>query len=221
MKKGLTEIVCVLDRSGSMAPFQVETITKFNNFVEEQKKVPGEALVTVVLFDDNFETLRSGIPIKDLPALSNKEYYARGWTCLNDAVGKTINEVGGRLNAMAEADRPEKVIFVVITDGQENSSKEFPGEDGRKRVRAMVEHQREKYAWEFLFLGANMDAVQVGGLYGVHLNMCANFANTNQGVSSAYAASGQRVARMRCMASQDYAKMDNLDDRVKEKEKEA
>ena len=212
MKQGLTEIVCILDRSGSMGNLQDETITKFNSFIKEQKDVPGEARGTVVLFDDQYDVLHKSIPLPDLPELTDRDYFARGWTALNDAIGKTINEVGGRLNQMVEEDRPEKVIFVIITDGLENKSKEFPGEDGRQKVKAMVDHQRDKFSWEFLFLGANIDAVQVGAGYGVNLNMCANFGGSKKGVSSAYAASGGRVKAMRCMPSEDYKDLHALDE---------
>jgi len=211
MKEGLTEIVCILDRSGSMGSLQEETITKFNAFVEEQKDVPGDALVTVVLFDDQYDVLHASLPLPELPKLTSKDYFARGWTALNDALGKTIAEVGGRLDGMAEEDRPEKVIFMIITDGLENKSQEFPGEDGRLKVKAMVDHQREKFSWEFMFLGAKMDAVQVGGGYGVQVNMCASFGHSGKGVSSAYSASGKRLRAMRCMPSEDYKGLHALD----------
>lgn len=213
MKQGLTEIVCVLDRSGSMGTLQEETITRFNSFIKEQKDVPGEARVTVVLFDDQYDVLHTTVPLPELPELTNKDYFARGWTALNDAIGKTINEVGGRLDQMAEEDKPEKVIFVIITDGLENQSKEFPGEDGRTKVKAMVDHQRENYQWEFLFLGANIDAVLTGQGYGVMVNMCANFGHTHKGVGSAYAASGKRVKLMRTARSVEaYKAMPNLNE---------
>ena len=189
-----------------------DTIKKFNDFIDEQRGVPGEARVTVVLFDNEYEILHKSIPLVELPELTGKEYFARGSTNLNDAVGKTINEVGGRLNKLADEDKPEKVIFVVITDGMENTSQEFPGEEGRKKVKAMVDHQTEKYGWGFLFLGANMDAVAVGASFGVQVNMCATYGNTSKGLSSAYQASGQRVAGMRCMPSEKYSSMHALDE---------
>jgi len=212
MKKDLTEIVCVLDRSGSMSALQQETITKFNEFIKEQREVPGDAQVTVVLFDDKYEVLHQGVDIKELPELTSKEYFARGWTRLNDAIGKTILDVGGRLNKLPEGERPEKVILVVITDGAENYSVEFPGDDGRRKVKEMVEHQREKYSWEILFLGANIDAISTGLGYGAMKNMCANFAASGQGVGSAYSATGSRVKLMRCSSSLSYGDMPDLDD---------
>ena len=212
MKEGLTEIVCVLDRSGSMGSLKADTISKFNEFIQGQRSVPGEALISVVLFDDRFETLHASVPIAKLPDLTDEEYFVRGLTRLNDALGKTINEVGDRLNQMPEEERPEKVIFMVITDGDENDSKEFPGEEGRKKIKATVEHQTEKYGWGFLFLGANIDAIQTGQGYGVNINMCANFGHTSKGLGSAYTASGSRVRSMRCTPAANYVSLHNLDD---------
>lgn len=211
MKKGLTELVCILDRSGSMGSLADETITKFNQFVKEQREVPGEATVTVVLFDDQYEILHKSVPLSELPDLTDKDYFVRGWTALNDAIGKTINEVGGRLNQLPDENRPEKVIFMIITDGHENRSQEFPGEDGRQKIKAMVDHQTEKYGWGFVFLGANMDAATVGASYGVHVNMCASFGHSQKGVGSAYSASGGRVGAMRrATSAKEYKDMHNL-----------
>ena len=213
MKKGLTELVCILDRSGSMGGLVDETIVKFNQFIKEQKEVPGEATVTVVLFDDQYEILHKGIKLADLPKLTGEVYFARGWTAFQDAMGKTINEVGARIDGLPEEEKPEKVIFMVITDGLENRSQEFQGPAGKETIKKMVEHQTEKYGWGFLFLGANMDAVQVGAGFGFAGNMSANYANTGKGLSSAYSASGDRVRVMRCSASpKDYKALHNLDD---------
>lgn len=213
MKEGLTELVCILDRSGSMGHLVEETITKFNSFIDEQKEVPGDALVTVVIFDDKYEVIHSGVPITELPELTNKEYFARGWTALQDAMGKTINDVGGRINQLPDEEKPEKVIFMVITDGLENQSQEFPGQAGKDKIKEMVEHQTEKYGWGFLFLGANMDAVQVGAGFGFASNMSANYAATGKGLGSAYGASGDRIRVMRCSASpKEYKGLHNLDE---------
>lgn len=148
MKQGLVEIACVVDRSGSMSSMRDEAIGAFNTFLEEQKKHPGEALMTYTQFDNEYEIVHSGKPIKDVPALTTETYVPRGSTALLDAVGRTIDAVGTRLSGMADEERPEKVLFVVLTDGQENASKEYKLDDVKKKI----DLQRDKYKWEFVFL---------------------------------------------------------------------
>lgn len=182
MKKDLTEIVCILDMSGSMASTREDAIGGFNNFIEEQKKLPGECNVTVVFFNSSeYKKWADGKPLKSIPKLG-QEYQPNAMTPLLDAVGKTINDVGARLAATAEKDRPERVLVIIITDGQENVSKEFT----KKQVKEMVKHQEEKYFWKFLFLGENMDAfAEAGGMgivqavnyFGInHAYACSNLA---------------------------------------------
>jgi len=136
MKENLTEMVFILDRSGSMSNLTKDTIGGFNTMIENQKKEDGDAVLTTVLFDDMYELLHDGVNIQDVKELTNKEYYARGMTALLDAIGKTINTVGERLSKTKEEDRPSKIIFVITTDGQENSSKEFT----QKQIKEMIEH---------------------------------------------------------------------------------
>ena len=178
MKENLTEIVFILDQSGSMQPLTDDTIGGFNSYVEEQKKEPGEAYLTTVLFDDTYTILHDHINLKDVPSLTDHEYHPMGMTALMDAIGKTINNVGHRLANTPEEERPSHVIFVITTDGYENASREFT----RAQVKKMIEHQQEKYSWQFLFLGAGIDAYKEAssiGIGGVHtMSVTANSIGT-------------------------------------------
>jgi uncharacterized protein YegL len=180
MRDDLTELVAILDRSGSMANLADDTIGGFNKFIEDQKKVPGEALLTTVLFDDHYEFLHDGVSIQDVKPITGKEYFARGMTALLDAVGRTINRVGEKLSKMDEADRPGKVMVLIITDGYENSSHEFT----REQIKEMVERQRNTYKWEFLFFGANIDSFAAADGIGVDLTRAVNFSASGIGVST-------------------------------------
>ena len=167
-----TELVFVIDRSGSMSGIRGDMEGGFNEYIENQKKLPGECNVTLCQFDDHFDTVYYG-PIADMPRYRLEP---RGSTALMDAMGRTMVAVGGRLAAMKEADRPEKVLIVVITDGHENSSREF----GASKIREMVKHQTEKYSWDFVFLGANQDAVLSAAEYGIRGNT-ATYKSTSSG----------------------------------------
>jgi len=182
MKKDLTEIIFILDRSGSMEELSKDTIGGYNTYIENQRKEKGEALVTTVLFDNEYEILNNGVDIKDIKPLTDKEYYARGMTALLDAIGKTIKEVGIRLNNTPECDRPEKVIMVITTDGQENASKEY----NRSIVKQMIEEQTNKYNWQFIFLGANIDAISEAESLGIKKDYASNYGWSAQGVESVY-----------------------------------
>lgn len=159
MREDLTEVVIVLDRSGSMQDIREDMEGGLNHFFEEQKKEPGSCQVTLVQFDDAYEVVYSG---KDLNEVPPAQLVPRGCTALRDALGKTINSVGERLAKTPEADRPSKVVFVIITDGLENASKEFSHE----QIQEMVKHQQEQYSWLFVYLGANQDAFAVGSSLG-------------------------------------------------------
>ncbi|MBP2641047.1 MAG: hypothetical protein H6Q66_1998 [Firmicutes bacterium] len=193
MKKDLTEIVFILDRSGSMDALTADTIGGYNEFLETQKKTSGEAKVTTILFDDRYEILHDGLNIKQILPITSKEYFARGSTALLDAVGMTINDVGARLNRLDESERPEKVIVVIITDGKENASKEF----SYKKIQRMITHQQEKYSWEFLFLGANIDAVREAQNLGINANRAANYAATGMGTQDLYNTVAQSIVQFR------------------------
>ncbi len=176
-KKGLTEIVMVVDRSGSMATIKDDAIGGLNTFIEEQQKVKGEANLTTVLFDDEYILHHDGVDIKKVKPFDEETYVPRGMTALLDAIGKTANDVGERLRKTNKKDRPEKVLFVILTDGMENNSKEFT----KPQIVEIIDHQREKYNWEFAFLAANQDAIQEGASYGLPGRACLNFAHSTEG----------------------------------------
>ena len=194
MKKNLTELVFILDRSGSMGGFVNDVIEGFNSMIKKYKEELDEAYITTVLFDDKYEVLHDHVNLNDIKPITNKEYYALGWTALYDALGKTINSVGARLFNTPEEERPEKVIFVINTDGEENSSREFT----RSKVKEMIEHQQTKYSWGFLFLGANIDAETEAESIGISRNFAAKFAATSAGLSSSYDAISDSVMCMAC-----------------------
>ena len=177
MKPDSTEIIFVVDRSGSMINIAADMRGGFDTFIEEQKKLPGECKVTLARFDDHYELVFAGKPLAEVPPL---ELVPRGSTALNDAVGKTINTVGERLSKTPEDQRPSKVLFVIITDGKENASKEF--QDIRK-VLELITHQREKYQWEFVFLGASLDAIEVAQNMGISASGAVMF-NAKAGASA-------------------------------------
>ena len=153
-KKDHAELVCIIDRSGSMEAIRSDVIGGFNTFIESQRQVPGTASVTLVLFDNQYEVAYQNVDLKSVENLTDKTFVPRGTTALLDAVGRTINEVGARLAKTDEHDRPEKVMVCILTDGMENASKEF----SRTKIHEMITHQRDNYQWEFSFLAANQDA---------------------------------------------------------------
>jgi von Willebrand factor type A domain len=181
-----THITAVLDRSGSMRNLEADTIGGFNKFLEDQKATEGEATLTLVLFDDNYEVPFLSKNLKDIPELTNKVYFARGMTALYDALGKAIIETGKTLAAIPEDMRPGTVIVLVMTDGEENSSKEFAGEPGRQRLAAMVKTQTEVYKWAFIFMGANIDAKAVGASIGVESSRSLNYTADKVGTRAVY-----------------------------------
>jgi len=180
MNQILTEIVFILDRSGSMEGLENDTIGGFNGFVKKQAEI-GQTSLTTILFDDKYEILHNGVNAGNV-TLTDREYFTRGSTALLDAVGKTINDVGRRLNETAEEARPGKVIFVITTDGLENASREFSyGE-----VKRMITHQTEKYGWEFVFMGANIDVAKEGDKLGIKADRSFAFESTSNGVHMLY-----------------------------------
>ena len=200
MKKNLTEIVFILDRSGSMDILTSDTIGGFNTMIENQKKENGEAFVTTVLFDDKYELLHNHVNIKDVKTITNKEYYARGCTAMFDAIGKTINSIGARLKDTVEDERPEKIIFVITTDGFENSSKEFT----KAQVKEMIEHQQVKYSWTFMFLGANMDAVGEAASFGIDPDYARTYTASSIGTQSVYNSVNKAMS---CVRSADISNL--------------
>lgn len=182
MKKGLTELVFIIDRSGSMDGLEGDTIGGFNAMLKEQQAVEGEAFVTTVLFDDQYELLHDRINIKAISPLTEKDYTVRGNTALLDAVGKTIHKIRRVQKSTAEDYRAEKVLFVIITDGAENASRKYTAE----QVKALIQHQREKHGWEFIFIGANMDAVVEADRIGIAADRVRNYIADPIGTSTVY-----------------------------------
>ena len=163
MRKGLTELVFILDRSGSMRGLEHDTIGGFNGMLDRQREQEGKANVTTVLFDDRYEKIHDRVSLDRVKELTKKEYYVRGCTALLDAMGRTIHEMVLIQKHLPAEEKAEKVIFVITTDGLENASHQY----SREQVRRMVEHEKKRYGWEFLFLGANMDAVAEAGSFGI------------------------------------------------------
>ena len=188
---GTVEIISILDRSGSMKSLEAETIGGYNNFIANQRKELASAKVTLVLFDDQYDVIHDGIPIDEVPDIDDTVYWARGWTALNDAIGKTINEAKARHR---QNGKPDKIICVIITDGYENYSKEYSGSDGKEKIKAMVEGCKDKDGWTFFFLGADMDAVVVGAGYGIASTMAASYSHNDIGTRAAYASMSSGAA---------------------------
>lgn len=191
--KNHTDITIVLDRSGSMSSVAADTIGGFNRFLADQKKAAGTATITLNQFDDQHERVLDAVDIQKAQDLTHQSFVPRGSTALLDAMGRAITDTGKRLDALPEKDRPEKVVFVTITDGQENASSEF----SRAKIFQMVKHQREKYAWEFVFLGANQDAIAVGASIGVSVANTMTYASNSAGVASAYTAMASNLTSFR------------------------
>lgn len=181
MKNNLTEIIFLLDRSGSMAGLEQDTIGGFNGFIERQCKMDGETRLTAVLFDDNYEVLWDGADASKVK-LTEKKYYVRGCTALLDSIGKTIIDVGLRLSKMKEEERPGNVIFVITTDGMENASREFTYE----KIKELIQHQQEKYNWEFIFMGANIDVAKEADDLGISTENAFVFEASHVGVEAMY-----------------------------------
>ena len=182
MKKGLTELVFILDRSGSMSGLESDTIGGYNGLLEKQKQEEGEAVITTVLFDDRYELLHDRINLRGVAPITEKEYFVRGSTALLDAVGKTISKIGNAQKHTAEEERAERVLFVITTDGMENASREY----SLKLVREMIERQKTRYGWEFLFLGANIDAAETAESFGIHRDMAVNYNPDGEGTQLNY-----------------------------------
>ncbi|WP_034450315.1 vWA domain-containing protein [Butyrivibrio sp. AE2032] len=190
MKKGLTEIVFILDRSGSMCGLEADTIGGYNSMIEKQKKEDGEALVSTVLFDDRSEVLHDRVPLSKIEPITAKEYYVRGSTALLDAVGGAIRHIGNIHKYAREEDVPEKTLFIITTDGMENSSREFTYE----KVKKMVEKKKAKNHWEFIFLGANIDAVSVADKFGVDKSRAVTYECDSMGTALNYKVMSKMVS---------------------------
>ena len=211
MKKGLTELVFILDRSGSMSGLEEDTIGGYNSLLKKQKAEPGEATITTVLFDDQYELLHDRINLKGISPITDKEYFVRGSTALLDAIGRTVDKIGNAQKHTADDERAEKVMFVITTDGMENASREY----NYDKIKAMIERQKEKHGWEFLFIGANIDAVETASKFGISADRAADYHADGKGTATMYEAVAQTVCCVRAAPaaelSADWKKMIDKD----------
>ena len=196
MKKGLTEIVFILDRSGSMAGLEADTIGGFNGLIKKQRKESGEALVSTVLFDDVCEVLHDRVPMEQVEELAADTYFVRGCTALLDAVGGAIHHIGNIHKYARDEDRPEKTLFIITTDGMENASHRYTYD----KVKQMVERQKAKYGWEFLFLGANMDAIAAASDIGICADRAVTYQSDQQGTALNYEVMQEAIHHVRTCA---------------------
>ena len=196
MRENLTELVFILDRSGSMSGLESDTIGGFNSLIKKQKKEEGEAVVSTVLFDDVSEVIHDRTPIEDVKKLTEKDYYVRGCTALLDAVGDAIHHIGNVQKYARDEDRPAKTLFVITTDGLENASRKYKIKD----IKKMIKRQTQKYDWEFIFLGANIDAIEVAGNMGIKADRAANYHCDEVGTALNYAVLEETVSRVRSCA---------------------
>jgi hypothetical protein len=196
-----TDITIILDRSGSMASVAHDTIGGFNTFLRDQQQVPGKATLTLNQFDDICERVLDAVDIGKAKALDQTTFVPGGSTALLDAIGTSIQDTGKRLETMAEYDRPQKVICVIITDGEENSSKKFT----QQQINDMISEQRDKYQWQFVFLGANQDAISSASSIGINAANAMTYANNTQGVASSYGSLSRNLTACRMSVSADMA----------------
>lgn len=185
MKKAnnnITELVFILDRSGSMGGLESDTIGGFNSLIEKQKKQDGKCFVSTVLFDHLSEVIHDRVELKKIKPMTDKDYYVRGCTALLDAIGGAIRHISNIHKYARNEDVPEHTMFVIMTDGYENASHIYTSD----RVKAMIEHQKEKYGWEFLFIGANIDAVETASRFGISEDRATNYIADSQGTEVAY-----------------------------------
>ena len=189
----MTELVFILDRSGSMGGLESDTIGGFNSMLAKQKQEPGECLVSTVLFDNETEVIHDRVPLEKVPELTGKEYYVRGCTALLDAAGGAIHHIGNVHKYARPEDRPERTLFVITTDGLENASRRYDYD----RVKTMIERQKEKYGWEFLFLGANIDAAKEAARFGIGADRAVRYQSDHEGTALNYEVISETVSCLR------------------------
>ena len=193
MRKNLTEIVFILDRSGSMSGLEADTIGGFNSMIEKQKKENGEALISTVLFDNVSEVIHDRVPVQKVEPMTDKDYSVRGCTALLDAIGGAIHHIGNIHKYARIEDVPEHTLFVITTDGMENASRRYDSE----KVKKMIERQKEKYGWEFLFLGANIDAAKEAARFGIGADRSVNYKCDEAGTALNYEVISEAVCSVR------------------------
>ena len=194
MRKNLTEIVFILDRSGSMSGLEADTIGGFNSMIEKQKKAEGEALISTVLFDNISEVIHDRVCVQNIKPMTDEDYTVRGCTALLDAIGGAIHHIGNVHKYARAEDVPEHTMFVITTDGMENASRRYDSE----KVKKMIERQKEKYGWEFLFLGANIDAVETARNFGISEDRAVNYHSDSEGTQLNYEVVSEAICAVRC-----------------------
>lgn len=194
MRKNLTELVFILDRSGSMSGLERDTIGGFNSMIAKQKSESGEAIISTVLFDNTSEVIHDRVDIQKIEPMTDKQYYVRGCTALLDAIGGAIHHIGNVHKYARDEDRPEHTLFIITTDGMENASHKYSSD----RVKQMIERQKTKYGWEFLFLGANIDAVETAGTFGIEADRAVNYHCDSEGTALNYEVLSEAICSVRC-----------------------
>ena len=196
MRKNMTEIVFILDRSGSMSGLEADTIGGFNSMIEKQKKAEGEALISTVLFDNTSEVIHDRVSVQNIKPMTDEDYTVRGCTALLDAIGGAIHHIGNVHKYARAKDVPEHTLFVITTDGMENASRRYDSD----KVKKMIERQKEKYGWEFLFLGANIDAVETARHFGISEDRAVNYHSDSEGTQLNYEVVSEAICAVRCNA---------------------
>lgn len=199
VKNGITEIVFILDKSGSMSGYEKDTIGGFNSTIEKQKQEEGTAIVSTVLFDHEIDVIHDRISIDDVPVMTNKDYQVRGTTALLDAIGGAIHHIGNIHKYARPEDVPEHTIFIITTDGMENASRNYDS----NRVKEMIQRQTDRYGWEFIFLAANIDAVETADRYGIRRERAVNYCQTEEGVRESYCMMSEAISTVRRKKSLD------------------
>ena len=194
MRKNLTELVFILDRSGSMSGLELDTIGGFNSMIAKQKSEAGQAVISTVLFDNTSEVIHDRVDIQKIEPMTDKQYYVRGCTALLDAIGGAIHHIGNVHKYARDEDRPEHTLFIITTDGMENASHKYSSD----RVKQMIERQKTKYGWEFLFLGANIDAVETAGNFGIDADRAVNYHSDSEGTALNYEVLSEAICSVRC-----------------------
>ena len=209
----MTELVFILDRSGSMSGLEKDTIGGFNAMIEKQKREDGQALVSTVLFDNESVVIHDRLPLDRVPPLTEREYYTRGCTALLDAVGGAIHHIGNIHKYARKEDVPEKTLFIITTDGYENASRRYDYE----KVRHMIQHEKEKYGWEFLFLGANIDAAAEAKRFGIDEDRAVTYKCDAEGTALNYDVISEAVCHVRASRPLDAGWKARIDQDVKKR----
>ena len=215
MKNNITELVFILDRSGSMAGLENDTIGGFNSLIEKQKKEEGECYVTTVLFDNVSETLHDRVKLSEIRPMTDRDYTVRGGTALLDAIGGTIRHIANIHKYARPEDVPEHTVFAITTDGMENASRHFDSD----RVKKMIEHEKGKYGWEFLFIGANIDAVETAGRMGIGADRAVNYYADPQGTDAVYNSLSKAMSDVRCSVCISPSWCEDIDEDNRRREK--